>query len=282
MRPHLKNSENDTTLYSPKTLNMNQKNRGSSLDCSKLRHTYVSLCTSTNEVLNMSIRNKVGSSTIDEVCKASTTVIKFILEETIFQNSYSLIQFESTVINWQGGQDSTFHVPAGLMFPFLTAALLSYRSRGGILIIAESYGGKKRGVHIHWNFNETAPHQIKKVINDVKEAEKFKMPFIIKNAFRSLESINPSPVSNVTINWGLGCDARGDNLNQSEKSFLVCQPVIIESVDKKRIGSTADVFRKDINDIDEHYSSTTDTDNDEKNTFDTDPELIDDESVRIR
>lgn len=257
---------------------MNQKTRGSSLECAKLRHTYVSLCTSTNEVLNMSIRNKVGSSTIAEVIDASTTVIKFILDKTDFENSYSLIQFESTVINWMGGQDSAFHVPAGLLFPLLTAALLSYRSPRGIILIAESYGGKKRGMHIHWNFNETAPHQIKKVINDIKEAEKLKMPFIIKNAFRSLQSLNPSPISNITINWGLGCDARGENLNESEKSFLVCQPVIIESVDKKRMGSTADVFRKDSENLNENFSAITS----DENICDTDPELIDDESVRIR
>lgn len=282
----LKASKDDTTNYCPVELGLNQSNRGSSLDSAKLRKQYVSLCTTglTSQVLNMSFRNKCkrGKSTVVEVIEASKTVIRFLLSPmTAFRNDYTLDVLESMELNWSAtGQRGVIHVPGGLLFPMLTAALISYRSTEGITLITESYGGKRRGVHNHWNFHKTEPDQIQQVIENVKEAEKSKIPFIIREAFKILQTRWPNSVDDVLIYWGLGCDAIAKSLSEKEPSFLICQPVNIKSVDKKRNGSAADVFRTESEEV--SSTDSQEVEDEDECVSDSEPEIMNHENVRVK
>ena len=113
-------------------------------------------------------------------------------------------------------------------------------------MIVESYGGKRRGHHIYGKFKKDMDAQhVKEVIARVKESEQLKIPFLIKEAFHILQSKKRSLVSKVSIHWGLGCDAVGNNLKEGEPSFLVCQPVNMKAVDTSRKGSASKVFRRE-------------------------------------
>lgn len=243
-------SVNDTTSYCPNTISSAQSGRGSSLDNANQRGKYMSLCLSgvTSQVLNVSFRNKFSSPAKDkcyvQVKEASNTVIEFLLSAgTKFWNDYSLIHFNSMKLNWEEGKNEIFHVPGGLLFPILTAALISFRTEKGIAFVAESYGGKTRGKHLHWKFKEANRENISEIVNGINLIEETKVPFIVKNAFRAIQSKWPSSVKNVSIHWGLGSDAKGSILRSGKPSFLVCQPVNIDSVDTCRTGLTKDVFR---------------------------------------
>ena len=97
---------------------------------------------------------------------------------------------------------------------------------------------------MHWNFKKTEPNDVKNIIDNVKEAEKSKIPFLMKTVFKIIQSKWRESVSSVSLHWGLGCDAIGKPLGVNEPSFLVCQPVTLDEVDKSRDGLTKDVFRQ--------------------------------------
>lgn len=175
------------------------------------------------------------------------TVIKFLLRPiTPFRSEYSLLALKSAEIQWAQGTRKTFHVPGGLLFPILTAVLISFRSPKGITLIIESYGGKRRGHHVYGKFKETEARHIKEVIAEVKESEKMKLPFLIKKVFHTLQSKKRDLVRHVSLHWGLGCDAVGNHLKKGEPSFLVCQPVNMETVETSRKGSARNVFRRPV------------------------------------
>jgi hypothetical protein len=247
---HLKNSVAETTEYCPITLGSSQQARGSSLETAQQRRQYIPLCVSgvTSQVLNMSYRNNICRETrLEQVTKASATVIKFLLGPiTPFRSEYSLLALKSAEIEWGKGKKKSVYVPGGLLFPILTAILISYESPEGITLIVESYGGKRRGHHIYGKFKKDMDAQhVKEVIARVKESEQLKIPFLIKKAFHILQSKKRSLVSKVSIHWGLGCDAVGNNLKEGEPSFLVCQPVNMKAVDTSRKGSASNVFRRE-------------------------------------
>lgn len=248
--PVLNNSENDTTNYSPNII-PGQKGRGSSLETSAQRNQYTSLCTTgvTGQVLNISFKNKlIGKhkveNSIEQVLSASDTVIEFILTTEKFRNPYSMLLYKSQRVNWKRSNVSEGHfaVAGGLLFQILTALLISYRSENGIIVIVESYGGKKRGSHQYWKFNETSPESIAQTVQSLKEAEKDKIPFIIKNAFKIIHDKWPEYVTNVSLHWGIGCDAMGTKLSSGDNSFLVCDAVKIPEIELIRTQNTSDVF----------------------------------------
>lgn len=198
-------------------------------------------------MLNISYRNnKRHDTNIEQVTKASATVIKFLLGPmTPFRSEYSLLALSSAEVEWEQGKRKTVYAPGGLLFPILTAILISYRSPMGITLIIESYGGKRRGHHVYGKFKKEMDAQhIEEVIAKVKESEKLKIPFLIKKAFHTLQSKKRSLVSQVSLHWGLGCDAVGKHLKKGEPSFLVCQPVNMKTVDTSRTGSASNVFRR--------------------------------------
>lgn len=245
-------SRNDTTQYSPLGVTNGQKNRGSSLESSAQRSKFTCIPTSgvTGQVLNISFRNKlatkVSTPSLSQVTEASSTVIKFFLSSnTPFQNQYSMIMFETCEINWTASSNDTFIAPGGLLFPLLTALLISYRTDHGTILVVESYGGKRRGVHEHWSFPETVDlfdTTILQTISKLKESEEMKIPFLIKKSFAALSQRWSFAITHFTLHWGLGCDAQGRNLSDGKPSFLVCQPVSIEVVDKIRVGPANEVF----------------------------------------
>jgi hypothetical protein len=248
LQPALIDSINETTNYSPGNLSV-QKGRGSSHETSAQRRSYTSLCTTnlTGQVLNMSFKykGKKGKETVkeDTVLQASDTVIRFICGHEIFQNIYSLIYYEASLLNWKQGSTDTIAVAGGLLFPILTALLLSYRYNNGIIMIIESYGGKKRGIHQHWKYNKNLDIEtINRTIQKLKEAEEKKIPFTINKAFKLIKAKWPLYLTNTTIYWGLGCDAIGKQLSTGEKSFLVCEAIQIPEVDFIRTQKTSEVF----------------------------------------
>ena len=247
--PALRASVNDTTRYSPLSVTAGQKSRGSSLETSAQRKEYVSLCSSgvTGQVLNISFKNigqKGTEDPMDQALKASETIIKFITTNTKFSSEYSEIEHKAAKLNWEYDKNSTIPVPGGLLFQFLTVLLLSYRSVSGIILVCESYGGKKRGDHPYWNFNGTEPEHIENTIKKLKEAEKDKIPFIIQNVFKVIKDSYLSPfMTKLSVHWGIGCDAKGSKLENDDKSFLVCQPVTIAAIDEARLNETSKVFQ---------------------------------------
>ena len=277
----LKNSVAETTEYCPITLASSKQARGSSLETAQQRRQYIPLCVSgvTSQVLNMSYRNNFSPETkLEQVTEASATVIKFLLGPiTPYRNEYSLLALKSAEIEWGQGKGKAVYVPGGLLFPILTAILISYRSPKGITLIIESYGGKRRGHHIYGKFKEEMDAQhIKEVITRVKESEQLKIPFLIKTAFHILQSKKRSLVSKVLIHWGLGCDAVGNHLKEGIPSFLVCQPVNMKGVETSRKGYASNAFRReeDISD-DPATQDPTDSDNESGGTSatSTDPDF---------
>jgi hypothetical protein len=248
LQPALEDSINDTTNYSPSNVS-GQKGRGSSLETSAQRSAYTSICTTalTSQVLNISFKNKMSGkqnaeSPIEQVLSASDTVIKFICETERFVNKYSLLFYEGQKANWKKSCGDTIGVAGGLLFPILTLLLISYRSENGIIVIIESYGGKKRGSHLHWKFNETSPDDIAQTVKKLKEAEEKKIPFIIKNTFKIIRERWPKRMTNISLHWGIGCDAMGKKLSNGDNSFLVCDAVRIPEIDLIRTQKTSDVF----------------------------------------
>jgi hypothetical protein len=248
LQPALEESVNDTTNYSPTNVS-GQKGRGSSLETSAQRSAYTSICTTgvTSQVLNISFKNKMigkqnAKSPIEQVLSASDTVIKFICESERFLNKYSLLFYEGQKVNWKTSCGDTIGVAGGLLFPILTLLLISYRSENGIIVIIETYGGKKRGSHLHWKFNETSPDDIAQTVKKLKEAEQKKIPFIIKNAFKIIYERWPRYLTSVSLHWGIGCDAMGGKLSNGDNSFLVCDAVRIPEIDHIRTQKTSDVF----------------------------------------
>lgn len=250
LEPALTDSTNDTTSYSPLSVVSGQhKGRGSSLESLKQRNEYTSLCTTgvTGQVLNISFKNKLSDkiktkNCIEQVLSASDTVIKFIIQTAKYKNNYTEVFYESQKVNWQRNCTDKFTVAGGLLFPILTALLISYRSNNGIIVIIESYGGKKRGSHQHWKFNEIAHENILQTTVKLKTAEKRKIPFIIKNAFKIIHNEWPQYLTNISIHWGIGCDAMGKILSNGENSFLVCDAVQIPEIDLLRTEITSKVF----------------------------------------
>lgn len=248
--PKLETTSNDTTQYSPLGVSSGQKSRGSSLESSAQRSQYTSIPTTgvTGQVLNVSFKNKnkkVPKTPLLQVTEASSAVIKFLLSSSEpFRNHYSMIMFETCELNWTAGSNDTFLVPGGLLFPLLTALLISYRSDDGTILVVESYGGKRRGVHEHWSFpmNGSFDATVNSTITQLKESERKKIPFLIKESFAAISLRWSFAISTVSLHWGLGCDAQGGNLSDGKPSFLVCQPVTIELVDKIRAGPAKAVF----------------------------------------
>lgn len=254
-------SENDTTTYSPNLVSSGQKCKGSSADSSSQRSKYVSLGTKgiTGQVFNMSFKNcgKIGA-TLDQVFSASMTVIEFLLQSDDFRNEYSSQHFETMKILWKTDQSGDFHVAGGLLFPILTLLLISYNSLEGIIACFESYGGKKRGVHHHWNFDQTSPIDIKNAISGLMKTEKCKIPFRMKKAFETIKDTWPLWTNNISLIWGIGCDAKGSNISDDDPSYLVCEPVRISEVDEFRNGATDKVFvNPSVNDSSLNLSAVT-------------------------
>jgi hypothetical protein len=90
---------------------------------------------------------------------------------------------------------------------------------------------KKRGSHLHWKFNETSPDDIAQTVKKLKEAEEKKIPFIIKNTFKIIRERWPKRMTNISLHWGIGCDAMGKKLSNGDNSFLVCDAVRIPEID---------------------------------------------------
>jgi hypothetical protein len=248
LQPALEDSMNDTTNYSPTNVS-GQKGRGSSLETSAQRSAYTSICTAgvTSQVLNISFKNKMlgkasAKKPIEQVLSASDTVIKFIYETERFLNKYSLLFYEGQKANWKNSCGDTIGVAGGLLFPILTLLLISYRSENGIIVIVESYGGKKRGSHLHWKFHETGPDDIAQTVKKLKEAEEKKITFIIKNTFKIIRERWPKHMTSISLHWGIGCDAIGGKLSNGDNSFLVCDAVRIPEIDHIRTQKTSDVF----------------------------------------
>lgn len=249
LKEPLEESANETTTYSKYQVIQSQlKKRGSSLETSGQRSEYVNLCISgvTSEVLNFSFKNKRSKkATIAQVMAASDVVIEFLLSETDFKSDYSLLQYNVTKSNWEDNStlgDVVF-VPGGLLFPFLTVLLISYLSDDHITIVVESYGGKKRGIHVHYEFEESMDTSIPKAIENLKKAEEKKIAFIIVNAFRKIQHVsNNSFMARISLHLGIGCDATGGKLENGGPSFLVCSPITIDAIDEIRKGPTKNVF----------------------------------------
>ena len=246
----LKDSINETTTFSSELINQAQSRKGSSLDTALVRSHYTSLCTGgiSSQTLNISFKSSTRYRDDKEnkvdLFNASVFVIKFLLEgDTYFNNSYSAERLRAYLINGQNESLETFYAPGGLLFPFLTLAFIAYQSPCPITIIIESYGGKSRGKHVHWNFAKTDPEEIKKIIKEVKEAEERKIPFTIKNTVKALSTRFPAIIKIKSIKWGIGCDAKGSTLLDGDSSFLVCQPLNISEIDYSRRNRADGVFR---------------------------------------
>lgn len=241
----LNSSANASTSYSSTEISSAQKHRGSSLETAAQRSKYISLCTKdvTSEVLNISFRTKSNSDT-STVINASNAVIKFLLRrESPFRNEYSMVQLKAIQINGTENSFDTVFIPGGLLFQILTLALISYREDQEITTVVETYGGKKRGKRVYWDFNNSDLEAVQSTIQSLKKAEEEKIPATIIKVFRALKNLFKFSISKISINWGIGCDAMGSKLKSSEPSFLVCQPVNIESVDKIRRGLCGSVFK---------------------------------------
>ena len=250
IKDNVEYSINETTTFSSELLNQAQSRKGSSLDTASVRSHYTSLCTGgiTSQTLNISYKSseryRDNKQNKDDLFNASVFVIKFLLEgDTCFKNSYSAERLRAYLINGQNGSLETFYVPGGLLFPFLTLAFIAQQLPCPITIIIESYGGKSRGKHVHWNFAKTDPEEIKKIIKEVKEAEERKIPFTIKNTVKALCTKYPKIITIMSIKWGIGCDAKGSTLPNGDSSFLVCQPLNISEIDHSRKNKADGVFR---------------------------------------
>jgi hypothetical protein len=242
-------SKNVTTNYSKFQVIQSQlKGSGSSLESAKQRAKYVNICTTdvTSEVLNISFMNKGSKkATVDQVLTASDIVIQFLFRETDYKNAYSLLKYNSSRLSWDKNsfQGEPIHVPGGLLFPILTLFLISYLSDDHITIVAESYGGKLRGIHVQYEFEESMDISIPKAIKELKDAEEKKIAFTIIDVFRSIqERDSASLLSKISLHLGIGCDAMGGKLQNGDPSFLVCSPVTIDAIDKVRNGPTKNIF----------------------------------------
>ena len=244
----LEGSKNESTSYSKSKVIQYQSNRkGSSLESKKQQSQYVNLCPNsvTSEVLNISFRNagKIKSST-EQVLIASDIVIEFLLKETKFQNDYSLEHYDACKTAWNNNCNSgeVAYIPGGLLFPILTVLLISYLNEKPISIVVESYGGKRRGVHVHYDFEESMDTSIEKAIKNLDDAEEKKITYTIIDAFIKIQESNQTFVKKTSLDMGIGCDATGGKLHNGDSSFLVCSPIIIDIVDNVRIGPTKNVF----------------------------------------
>jgi hypothetical protein len=283
-------SRNDSTTYSKnKVLQSQIKKSGSSLESPNQRSQYVSLCTLnlTSEVLNISFKKNGGvKATSDQVLTASDIVIQFLFSFTAYKSEYSLLKYKSAKLAWDKNSSlgELIHVPGGLLFPLLTLLLISYLSDDKIHAVAESYGGKDKGVHVHYEFGESLNTSIPKAIEDLKKAEENKISFTIINAFRKIQQeSNDTLISNISLHLGIGCDAMGAKLQNGDTSFLVCSPVTIDAVDKVRNGPARQVFidPKESENVsvlsrvaaDENSDSDSDSDSDSVLDFNSDSEI---------
>lgn len=247
VRDSLDGSKNMTTSYTKSQINQsNMKKGGSSLETSQQRSRYFNICTTnlTSEVLNISFRHKGSKkASTDEVSKASDIVVQFLLSNTEYENHYSLLHFYAAKSAWDKNATlgDIVHVPGGLLFPILTILLISYLADDPITIVVESYGGKRRGIHVHYDFEESFDTSIPKAINNLKEADQKKIVYSVLDAFDKIEK-ESELVSKVTVHIGVGCDAIGCQLANGDTSFLVCSPVSIDLVDDIRKGPTRNVF----------------------------------------
>jgi hypothetical protein len=274
-------SRNNSTTYSKKKVLLSQlKKSGSSLESATQRSQYVSLCTFnlTSEVLNISFKNNNGNkATTDQVLTASDIVIQFLFSFTVYKSEYSLLKYKSAKLAWDKNSSlgELIHVPGGLLFPFLTLLLISYLSDDKIHAIAESYGGKDRGVHVHYEFGESMNKSIPKAIEELKKAEENKISFTIINAFRKIQQeSNETLISNISLHLGIGCDAMGTKLQNGDTSFLVCSPVTIDAVDKVRNGPAKHVFIDPKESVDNDGSVLSLVAADENSDSDSDPDSV--------
>ena len=254
-------SKNVTTNYSKfQVIQSQMKGSGSSLESAKQRSKYVNICTTdvTSEVLNISFMNKgKEKATVDQVLTASDIVIQFLFSETDYKNAYSLLKYNCSRSAWNKNsfQGEPIHVPGGLLFPILTLFLISYLSDDHITIVAESYGGKFRGIHVQYEFEELMDTSISKAIKELKDAEEKKIAFTIIDAFRSIQKCDTaSLLSNISLHLGIGCDAMGGKLQNGDPSFLVCSPVTIDAIDKARNGPTKNVFIESTRSVSDDFS----------------------------
>ena len=250
MKEVLGQSINETTAFSSDLITLAQIRKGSSLDTSAERSQYTSLCTegTTSQILNISFKTnkKCRDEKPDKISlfNASVSVIKFLLgKDTEFHNDYSAERLRALLISGENESLDKIFVPGGLLFPFLTLALISYRTPCPVTIVIESYGGKSRGKHVHWDFQKTGPEEIKEIVTMIKLAENYKIPFTIRNAVKALSEKFIGKVKILSIKWGIGCDAKGSNLPNGDSSFLVCQPINIAIIDQSRRNDTDKVFK---------------------------------------
>ena len=258
LAPLFTETKNATTNFSPTSMRSNCHKGGSSLDESVESKKYVTLLTHgiTSEVLNLSYRRRFPEvADVEECIKASLIVMKFLFqsEHSKFRNENSIDMLNAACINWNhaGKQSSeNFHVSGGLLFQFLTLFLLSFRGKEAITVCIETYGGKKRGEKVSWdcsNRNEVpSSSYLKEIFEEFRSSEENKIAFQIRKIVKGVIYFFPGCIGSVSTHVGLGCDARGKELQNGHPSFLVCQPTSIKEIESSRLGETKFAFAKGI------------------------------------
>ena len=255
LAPLLTLTKDATTTFSPSSVETNSNRGGASGDSKTDRNKYIVLPTNgiTSEVLNISYkRTKSETGSIRESYEASLIVMKFLFssEKSIFRNENSIEMLNAAKINWShvGKQSNeSFQVSGGLLFQFLTLFLVSSRGNFPIRVSLETYGGKKRGAKVMWkvpNDPDIIPSNalIKEVYTRLCLSEDSKIAFQLKKVVRGIMSNYPGIIDRVSTSLGLGCDARGKQLENGHPSFLVCQPSFIKEIEESRIAATDQAF----------------------------------------
>ena len=255
LAPLMTSTKNQTTTFSPTSVETNSVRGGASGDSEveRFRHVVLPITGITSEVLNISYkRTRSEVANTDECYEASLIVMHFLFsaEKSIFRNENSIEMLGAAKINWshKGKQsDESFQVSGGLLFQFLTLFLLSTRGKSPIRISLETYGGKRRGAKVMWklpNEREIIPSNdlISEVFRRFCSSEESKIAFLLKEIVKGIISNIPAQIKNISTSLGLGCDARGLTLENGNPSFLVCQPTLIEEIEVCRKAKTDKAF----------------------------------------
>ena len=257
LEPLFSLTKDATTIFCPTTMKIQSNRGGTSIDSTTECKRHVALPTKgiTSEVLNISYKRTSSEiATVDECIEASLIVMTFLFssKNSIFRNENNLEMLNAAKINWNHiGKQSleSFQMSGGLLFQFLTLFLLSSRGQYPIRVSIETYGGKKRGEKVEWEFPQEygiipSTENIRTVFEKFCLSEERKIAFLLKRSIKEIIKLFPGMVYQISTHLGLGCDARGKKLRNGNPSYLVCQPTIIKEIELSRKGTTNTAFAR--------------------------------------